>query len=57
MGIDWDNVAESLKDINENLKYLRRYGGENQDEDNLRKTLINIDIENLKSELFRGKGK
>ena len=56
MAIDWLQIASSLKDIKENLDYLKKHGGKNEDEDNLRKVLLTVDIENLRSELFNGRG-
>lgn len=53
MGVDWLFIKQSLESIDENVLYLQEHAGENKDEDNLRKSLINIDIENLRNELFK----
>lgn len=53
MGVDWVLVNQSLEDIRENSKYLLEHFGENEDEDNLRKCLINIDIENIREEVMK----
>lgn len=49
--VDWDYVKDSLKDIKESMGALNKWDGKDRSEYHYHNMIINISLENIKSEM------